>query len=299
MSKTRALKFSESSLIPNREKLCGQTYKSKACRVAAAAYATNLYRSDRLALIPGYAFMSGENWRESMEKAKRTERNDDEADPAVLALATDLYFNIHTWRTVDEGRAHLYAAKSNAEITMSRMPNMRQALASALEGMVIQAWTAFEVLAEDLHKRAIRMRPKLDTRSTWHGDKRGNSGYRSRGKVANYYRWTFPVDNADILAVVDNSAVHALAILRNSLVHCGGIIDPGFQDDRKGFFKGVVKDKKTDQRYPIPELQRIKGRAIGYKIPFSGEMIRSFIDPVTPLGFGLVKAVDEWLTTHK
>ena len=168
MSKTRPLKFSESSLIPNRKKLCEQTYKSKACRLAASAYDTNLCRSDRLALILGYAFMSGENWRESMEEAKRTERNNDEADFAVPARATHLYFNIHTWRTIEDGREHLRCAKTNAEITMSRTPNMRQALASALEGMVIHAWTAFEVLAEDLLKRVRKERSVACPRTLIH-----------------------------------------------------------------------------------------------------------------------------------
>lgn len=294
MSKTRPLKFSESSLIPKREKLCAQTYKSKACRLAAAGYAANLNRSDCLALIPGYAFMNGENWRECMEEAKRSEKNSDEADATVLARATDSFFSIHTWRTVEEGRAHFHAAKSNSEITMSRVSTTKQALASSLEGMVILAWTAFEVLAEDLWKGVAKARPSLDTRKSWPKKWQHAPGFRARSKIANLYRWTFKTDNSSILSVVDNSAVHSLAIVRNALIHSGGRIDELFQKDRKG----ILVPPPGSSLLPIPELKRIKGKRIGYKIPFDGEMVRYFIDPVTPLGFQLVKAVDEWLTTH-
>lgn len=82
------------------------------------------------------------------------------------------------------------------------------------------------------------------------------------------------------------------------MVHSNGLIDPAFKRERAGLTKGITSRKNPGQRYQIPELRRIKGRVIGYRIPFDGEMVRYFIDPVAELGFGLVKAVDEWLTAH-
>jgi len=106
------------------------------------------------------------------------------------------------------------------------------------------------------------------------------SGFLSRSKIANAYRYTFRKDNAAILSVVDDPAVHALGIVRNVLVHSGGKIDAMFQRDRKVFLK---------------QLSRIRGRKIDYEIKFNGDFIRFLIDPVISQGFALVKAVDEWL----
>ena len=250
-------------------------------------------------LIPGHAFMDGEKWRESCLLAATELQSADANDARVPARAKEL-FDAWRWGNDHSDKiTHFMEATGNAAKMWTGARPMHDSLHSLLQTVIIQTWIAFEVLAEDLLKRVLKRRPSLDTRLSWHGDERQQSGYRSRGKIANYYRWTFRTDNADILAVVDTSAIHALAILRNSLVHCGGLVDKDFQDDRKGFFKGVVKSKATAQRFPIPELKRIKGRAIGYRIPFTGSMVRSFVDPVVPLGFALVKAVDGWLHDHK
>ena len=284
-------------MIATWEHLANQKYKHAPCRKAARAYTANLLLCHSLTLIPGFAFLTGGDWDRCFSQAASELKTDSEKDAPTIARARELLGALREQRG-DELKA-FHVAKSNVEIQFSEILLFRNALDGLLKSMTIMAWTAFEVLAEDLLRGIFEARPSLDVRKTWKGDKRNAANFRSRSKIANYYRWTFDVDNAEILSVVDNSAVHALAILRNSIVHNGGRIDLTFQDDRKGLFKGIVNDPKNQPRFPIPELTRIKGRAIGYKIPFTGDMMRAFVDPVTPLGFGLVKAVDEWLTTHR
>lgn len=240
--------------------------------------------------------MSGVNWQECMDEAKRRENIQDETDEKVLRLATRLYLHIFKTRTIEDGSRDLRAAQSNAEITMSRTPIMRRSLVGMLEGMIIQAWTAYEVMAVDLIKSLLKRRRSLDTRKTWSPAEKEHSGFGSRSKIANYYRWTFRTDNAAILKNVDSPAVHALGIARNLLVHSAGCIDKSFQTHRLGFYAGIPS---LSPLLPIPELNKIRGNSIGYRVNFDGDFVRLLIDKVTPLGFGLVKYVDEWLTTHK
>ena len=110
------------------------------------------------------------------------------------------------------------------------------------------------------------------------------------GSIANFYRWTISYDNLDIISVVDNPAIHALAILRNALVHSAGKIDERFQKDREG-----IKVFGSSIKIPIPQLDQIRGKKEGYELKFNGTMVRSLVDPVVSLGFQLVKSVDEWL----
>jgi hypothetical protein len=151
-------------------------------------------------------------------------------------------------------------------------------LHDTLKTSVIQAWAAFEVLAEDLWKAVIKARPQLEKRTK---KEKNDSGHRSRTKIANLYRFTFRINNSDILKSVDSSQMHALAIARNVLVHSNGIVDAWFNRDRQG----------------IAELDSFP-RNNGDAIQFTGERVRTLVDPVTPLGFGLVKSMDEWLTAH-
>lgn len=294
MPTSRPLKFCESSRVQNWESYTLRTYRAKACRRAAESYTENLKRGLGLSLVPGYAYMSGEDWREALIAAKERSGLHDEQNSKLLQLATNIFMTTRHSRPLEKRKDDFRTAQSNVEICMSLYDGvMKSSLTAILEAMVISAWTAFEVLAEDLHSNVLRERPSLDTRNSWTKEEKSNSSFSSRSKIANDYRFTFRKDNGDILASLDNPAVHALAILRNVLIHSGGKIDAGFQKHRTGF---EVYPSKV--KIPIPQLKLIRGQSVGYRISLTGPIVRAFTDPVTPLGFDLVKSVDEWLVRN-
>ena len=304
MHKTRPLKFSELSIGKHWQPKHTHAFKSKACQRAYNCYVSNLARAHQLTLIPGYSFWSGSDWCEALFEAMQKTGVADSNDSRVIKRASAKFFTRYKRVKVRDAAQKLHFAKSNVEIVLSRSAKMKDSLVGMLESLVVQTWTAYEVLAEQLMRGALKERPKLDLRDTpqWKGAKKAHSGFRSRSNIANYYRWVFETNSSEILAVVDSSAIHALGVLRNSLVHCGGTIDKQFKDDRKGFFKGVPPAKEhraTAPRIAIPELALVKGKELGYRIRFTGELVSAFIFPVVSLGFDLVKAVDKWLYTHK
>ena len=259
------------------------------CTRVAQAYTDNLLRVQSMTSIPGFAFMHGEDWGYAIDavSASLPSLKKGSSEFSDMAKST---FDANRKKYVEQDfYLHYREATGNAENICCQLPSSHSAYHALLQGIVIQAWGAFEVMAEDLWKRVIKHRPKLDTRSK---NERWLSGPRSRTKLANLYRWTFRLDNRAILRPLDSKKVHSLAIVRNVLVHSAGQIDDWF-----------VKDRKNSDRLAIPKgkmrpLDCIRGTAIGYRIPFTGKLVRRLIDPVTPLGFDLVRAVDKWLVTH-
>lgn len=240
----------------------------------------NLLRVQSLTSIPGFAFMHGEDWGYAIVAMTQMHPNVDQNSDKFAALAKAHFDKARLAYTRPEFYRHYGQSTQNAERICCQLPSSNKAFHALLQSMVIQAWGAFEVMAEDLWKRAIKQRPKLDNRTK---NERRLSGHRSREKIAKLYEYTFRVDNIAILRLLRNRHLHSLAIVRNVLVHSGGAIDDWFVKDRRG----------------MTPLKCIRGKALGYKIPFTGKMVRHLIDPVTPLGFNLVRAVDKWLVDHK
>ncbi len=253
------------------------SYVFSGCTIAAQAYQVNMERANGILMLPGYAFMSGEQWQSCANAAvqhffgdtrpsdEEFEKQHDQMNDWAAAARKDALGKISPESRANSFRSACY----NIEVFANEFPRLHDWLHDILKTSLIQAWTAFEVLAEDLWKHVINARPKLDARTK---SETSLSGHRSRKKITNLYRFTFRVDNADILSSVDSTKIHALAIARNVLVHSGGNIDDLFKRDRKG----------------IPELDCIPQENEGYAIQFTGELVRHLVDPVTPLGFGPV-----------
>lgn len=237
-------------------------------------------RSHALCPIVGYSFLSGVDWQTCVAEAVRRTGNTKTDAPEVCTMATQLIMQIRQNRSAEDSIADFRAAEFNAD-GLSFIEPLVVAKHAILQSMVIQAWTAFEVLAEDIWKRVNTKRPKLRagiTNRCW----RKECGFRSTLKLSNTYRHTFRHDNVDILAAIDNTTVKALALARNVLVHSGGQIDEMF----------------IKQRVGIPELRCIRGKKKGYSITFTGPLVRRLIDPTVVKGFDLVRAVDQWLISH-
>ncbi len=80
-------------------------------------------------------------------------------------------------------------------------------------------------------------------------------------------------------AIIDSAYLEAISVVRNNLVHNGGIID----------------DKYLKRKSVLPP------EALGDEgclIPLDGELSTILINPVLNLGNDLIIAVDNWLTTH-
>lgn len=160
MSKTRPLKFSEASLIATWLHLKNQKYKHAPCRKAATAYTANLSLSHSLALVPGFAFLTGGDWERSFSQAARELNTDDPKDQVTVARALILLGAIREDR--GDSRDAFHVARSNIEIQMSEISIFRNALEGTLKSMIILAWTAFEVMAEDLLTGVWKKRPSLE-----------------------------------------------------------------------------------------------------------------------------------------
>ena len=269
------------------EHLAKATYAFAPFGKVAAAYRDNVARANALVLLPGEMFTIGGEWGSCLSRTAQ------KLFPGRMPGDAEL----EAWKPrmiqmMQAGRAKTLAAESkesrnarfrtathNAEYFASEDAASYAILHDVLKGSLAQSWTAFEILAEKLWSEVIRCRPALDTRT---GKERHGSGHRSRTKIANLYKFTFRTDNADIIRAIDSPKVHALALARNVLVHAGGRIDTDFAKDRVG----------------IRPLNCIRARKIGYPIQFTGRLVRRLVDPVIPLGFGLLRAVDKWLIRH-
>jgi len=281
--------------------LAAQKYKNPACRKVAAALSENLLRSLGLVMIAGHSFKSGKDWQKCVSAAHEHYFGEHEPDEehfarkrdAMTDFATDLLVKLQKGESSQESIKQFTTACYNYEVFSKKNTQAYNWIHDLLTSSIIQTWTAYEVLASELWEGVVKKRPSLDTRASWSRDQRSHSRFTSRSGIANRYRWTFPMDNADILSVVDNPAIHALALVRNILVHSAGKIDGAFNGDRKGF-----KPWGSSKAVRIPQLRVIKWRKIGFKVPFSGPMVRHFVDPVLPLVFKLLQSVDEWLIRH-
>ena len=70
----------------NVKGLVNQTYNFPCCTKLAATYWSNLSRTHALALIPGYAFMSGETWMQACIETHHIEPPLEFGSPDFLSI---------------------------------------------------------------------------------------------------------------------------------------------------------------------------------------------------------------------
>ena len=73
------------------------------------------------------------------------------------------------------------------------------------------------------------------------------------------------------------------AAAHRSHIHKAGIIDEIFMVGSNGISQ-------------IADLRNLGEKS---KILINGELVRSLIDPVIPIGYDLIGAIDDWLFAHK
>ena len=152
------------------------------------------------------------------------------------------------------------------------------ALHGLLKSILIQAWTAFEVLAEDLHCGAREKHPECFTSNICSA-----KGYHFRrlGSLKESYKKAFGND-FNINAVIESKEVKALAVVRHLLVHRNGIVDQAF----------------LNQCSESPVVTNFSAFAANQEVLITGSMVRLLVDPTVRLGYKLIQSVDEWMTSR-
>src|SRR5207249_2654074 len=141
------------------------TYAWEACTESAKIYGHNIQLMHTIAMVPGYAFMNGETWGYAVVRAMNELKSTNPDDPAVGKLASK-HWDAYDLQGFDQSKInHFFEATANAERIASLPGRMwsHGALHGLLKSILIQAWTAFEVLAEDLHCGAREKHPECFT----------------------------------------------------------------------------------------------------------------------------------------
>lgn len=153
-------------------------------------------------------------------------------------------------------------------------PEIQDIVYGIFKGMIIQAWTAFEVLLADLVRRMQRVHNTLLPQ--------GKFGFDSRLRFRESYRKVF--NDAGINAILNDPIIDALALVRNVLVHANGLADERFLS---------VKENA----YPVNPIlkQHFPNMILGAKVSLNGEIVRAIMEPCLIKGSDLAVEVDNWL----
>lgn len=155
-----------------------------------------------------------------------------------------------------------------------------------LKSLCIQAWTAIEVLIEDLHVKCIEKNPGffgsevLEKHERTKAKLKGQKfSFRSRDKFRDAYKVAFESDPT-INDILLSSELAAIVVVRNLLVHKGGVVDLIFLDD--------------DMR-EAPQLKNHLNPQLNTRIKMDGTSTRAIIDGAVSKAYELLRAVDRWM----
>jgi len=181
---------------------------------------------------------------------------------------------------------------------------MYAAMEGLLSSMLIGAWTAFETIAGDLWEATVNARPEQIMQTLIQRNDPPNKGvgksvplwvikkynYDLSGQMGRVLkeRYTFTkldglreaysqaFANTPIVDVVNETAIDALNLIRNVLIHKAGIIDDEF-----------VERAANDQE--------LRGLQKGKALPLDGQFVASKVSPVIQCAVRLFSAADDWL----
>ena len=277
------LKFLEATRIPPVRE-AGNSVKSAACRETLATFKSNMEIVCGLTTLPGFTFWTATEWMIACTRAKRetvgehaTQKHITESAQIIGPLA-ERYMSQAMRVGLDKQVEHLVETTTMfLTFTMAAGPYAHGVLENLLKSILVQAWGAFEVLAEDLLIGAVEKHPQCfdPSRIT------KKFHFRKRISIRESYGRAFESDSA-IVTCVSDSSVDALSVLRNVLVHKSGVADSMFLTE-------VAR---------IPLLAPFRGLKPGSAVNISGDNVFSIITPTVGNGYTLVKAVDDWLAAR-
>ena len=275
-----ALKFLKVGLLgpPPRA-----SFKKKCCRDVADQFGANFALVAGLGVLPGFTYWTAMTWIEACEEAKRRVVGN---HPMPKNPATIQKIGILSRQLIEEkmniGRdaqvEYMVECTSTFEDFISHSDYLHGVVEGILRSIIVQAWGAFEVLAEDLLVESIAQNQAS------FGFLKGNEKwrFRSRASIRDCYQKAFPLDNGLITSALYNEAIDALSLLRNLLVHKGGRADQEFLTESK--------------KYSI--LAPFHGLRLTDPVNLDGEIVLSIVDPAMLSSHALIVAVDKWLGTH-
>jgi hypothetical protein len=192
-------------------------------------------------------------------------------------------------------------------------------LQAIMASIIVGAWTAFEVLAEDLWVAALNSRPRLglialDAEIRYSDNEREQEkkkeviaplpvwkaldpkfkinkrmgellcdygrDFAKRGEAQKSFRKVFPKERASIDAIFDSKNLRWVAATRNAIVHNGGLAD--------GEFKKGVRDH--------PRLKYVADDA---PIPMDGATTYELCVAAIKSGMNLLDFVNSWLKNNE
>ncbi len=274
------LRFPELFPIRDWSHLAEQVQGNQACREAASRYRQNLYITHAIGMIPGYAFMNGELWRSAVLHGMKAAGKEDPDHPDVLPQATKYFDDEDTKldgaKALKQFREGTKSAANIASIAGRHLSH--GALHVLLQSIIVQAWTAFEILAGDLTNGVCRLNPQ-----SFSGGRLPKKGFNVKRMESLYdsFRIAFP-DEPDIKSKIEDPAIKALGLLRHLIAHKNGIVD----------------QKHIEQCGQSPLVDSFSSFNENEKVLLTGRFVRDLVDPVTVLAYDLIQLVDRWLSIH-
>lgn len=179
----------------------------------------------------------------------------------------------------DEQRSHLVEKTTMFEkFSVWAGTTGELALQNSLKSIIIQSWTAVEVLIEDLLTEAINDYPHTFTHFNI-----SDHSFRSRNAFRKAYGKAFSVDFVCIRSATKNEYINALALLRNVIVHKASKADEGF----------LLPAKQ------IGSLSQFHHINQNDAVDPDGETVRLVVDGAFLASYNLIESVSAWLNTHK
>lgn len=255
------------------------TIASPACRKAEKGFRLNMNLVNSLAMVPGYSFMNGENWGISVVRAMNELHSENPDEPEVATVAARIFDEYDGGPIYQSQIDHFYEANANAGkiASLPGRPLSRGALVSLLKSLLIQSWSAFEVLAEELHESVRDEHAKLFLP----GLLSQKYGFRSERTLPRAYNDLFG-GNAAINSSIWNPDIKAQALLRHLLVHKDGIADQSF-----------LKQCKEP-----PIVLEWDSYIAKDAIVVDGALVRRLVDRTTVAGYNLILSVAHWIDSH-
>jgi hypothetical protein len=183
--------------------------------------------------------------------------------------------------------------------------NMDDGVQAWMAAQITGTWTAFEAMAEDLWEAALNTKPhglaelkgkkqgtkedrfvKLTLLQKYRYDLSHSMGTVLKGRysfdnlveIRKAYEEAFPPAAQAIHTAINDRALDVISLVRNVLVHSGGIID---------------EEYLCRAAHLPPEATG----PLGSPIRLNGELVAKIAGPVLKIGPDLINAVDEWIAT--
>lgn len=256
--------------------------KSVACIEALSKFEENKHLALGLLALPGFAFDAASRWMEASEWAKnqilgrKAKPEQIQKHAQKIGPLMEQRMAILMERPPEKQKEVLTASTIMFEDFAERSgPTIYGPLTNLLRSVIVQSWLAFEVLSEDLWLGVMKENPTLLTKPK-------QVRFRSRKGIREAYTETFTADNTALIAALSNTAIDALALVRNVIVHKAGKAD-------RDFLAGCQT---------TPSLSSFSTLNLEDSIFVDGVLFRSIVADGLKAVYGLIVAVDDWLRAH-